>query len=75
VDAMMAGLTRAAQDEHLLEKLHSFNDWMQLRLIQLTDELGQAFFGYQQSPAEPEAPLPILIQTQSQTQTQSQVQL
>jgi uncharacterized alpha-E superfamily protein len=74
VEAMMVGLAAAAQDEHLLEKLHGFNDWMQLRLIQLTDELGQEFFGYQ-SPAEPAVLPPFLAQTQSQTQTQSQVQL
>ncbi len=45
-DAMIAGLDCAAKDEHLLERLHDFNDWTQLGLIQLTNELGQAFFGY-----------------------------
>ena len=45
-DAMTAGLDAAAKDGHLLEQLHGFNDWAQLGLIRLTNELGQAFFGY-----------------------------
>ena len=45
-DTMIAGLDAAAKDEHLLERLHDFNDWAQLGLMHLTNELGQAFFGY-----------------------------
>ncbi|MGA7323391.1 MAG: alpha-E domain-containing protein [Rhodomicrobium sp.] len=66
VEEMMAGLGTASNDEHLLERLHSFNDWVQLSLIHLTDELGRAFFGY----ARPvEAAPPIVTQSQSQTMT------
>lgn len=66
VEEMMAGLGTASNDEHLLERLHSFNDWVQLSLIYLTDELGRAFFGY----ARPvEAAPPIVTQSQSQTMT------
>ena len=37
---MLVGPGAARRDERLVESLHSFNDW-----IQLTGELGQAFFG------------------------------
>jgi uncharacterized alpha-E superfamily protein len=67
VEAILAGLGTASKDEHLLERLHSFNDWMQLSLINLTDELGQAFFGY----AKPASTPPEMSQTQS-PQGQSQ---
>jgi uncharacterized alpha-E superfamily protein len=66
IEAMTAGLAAGSKDEHLLEKLHSFNDWVQLGLIALTDELGQAFFGHA-APAKA-APAPAgMSQTQSQT--------
>ena len=61
---MIAGLETASKDEHLLEGLHQFNDWVQLGLIKLADELGQAFFGYAQTPEAAPAP-------KGQTQTQS----
>ncbi len=67
VEAMIAGLGTASQDEHLLEKLHSFNDWVQLGLMQLTAELSQAFFGYPRPPAA--TALTNASQTQTQTQT------
>jgi uncharacterized alpha-E superfamily protein len=67
VEAMIAGLDSASKDEHLLERLHSFNDWVQLSLIHLTDELGQAFFGYARPAGTAAAPLPVMNQTQSQT--------
>ncbi len=63
VEAMITGLDAAMRDERLLDSLHVFNDWIQLNLIQLTGELGQAFFGY---PAQAETPA---SQTQSQSQT------
>jgi hypothetical protein len=56
VEAMIAGLDAAMRDERLLESLHVFNGW-----IQLTNELGQAFFGH---PAQVGTPA---SQTQSQT--------
>ena len=37
--------------ERLLDNLHSFNDWIQLSLIQLTGELAQAFFGQISEPS------------------------
>jgi uncharacterized alpha-E superfamily protein len=65
IETMISGLDAASKDEHLLEHLHAFNDWVQLNLIRLTDELGRAFFGYSQ-PAEL---LPSSSMSQSQTQT------
>ncbi len=65
VEEMLVGLEAARRDERLLESLHSFNDWIQLSLGQLTDELGQAFFG---QIGETEAPAPA-SQSQSQSQT------
>lgn len=59
VEEMIGGLETAAKDEHLLERLHSFNDWVQVCLIHLTDELGRAFFGYAHTVG--------MNQTQSQT--------
>ncbi|MGO9544469.1 MAG: alpha-E domain-containing protein [Rhodomicrobium sp.] len=66
VEATIAGLNTAAKDEHLLESLHSFNDWVQLSLIQICDEIGQAFFGYAR-PADTAPPPPAMSQSQSQT--------
>ncbi len=44
-EAMIFGLEAASKDERLLQNLHTFNDWVQLGLIGLTEELAQAFFG------------------------------
>jgi uncharacterized alpha-E superfamily protein len=66
VEMMIAGLDTARKDERLLERLHGFNDWVQTSLIQVTDELGQAFFGYSPS-AEAAAPSPAMSQSQTQT--------
>jgi uncharacterized alpha-E superfamily protein len=68
IEAMTAGLAAASQDGHLLEKLHSFNDRVQLGLIALTDELGQAFFGHAR-PAKMAPAQSAMSQTQSQTLT------
>jgi uncharacterized alpha-E superfamily protein len=68
VEMMIEGLNAARKDEHLLGRLHTFNDWVQLNLIRLTDELGKAFFGYA-TPAETPAPAPPPGMTQSQSQT------
>jgi uncharacterized alpha-E superfamily protein len=67
VERMIIGLNAASKDERLLESLHVFNDWVQLNLMKLTDELGQSFFGY--AHAADTAPPPAAA---SQTQTQSQ---
>jgi hypothetical protein len=66
IEAMIAGLAAASKDEQLLEKLHSFNDWVQFSLIALTDELGKAFFGYARPAKTVQAPS-VISQTQSQT--------
>ncbi len=66
VEAMITGLNAASKDERLLESLHTFNDWVQLSLIHLAEELGQAFFGAPRA-ADAAAPPPIMSQTQSQT--------
>jgi uncharacterized alpha-E superfamily protein len=68
IEAMTAGLTEAGKDGQLLEKLHSFNDRVQVSLIALTDELGQAFFGHAR-PAKTAAAPSVMSQTQSQTLT------
>ncbi len=68
VETVILGLEAAGKDDHLLESLHRFNDWVQLGLIQLTDELGQAFFGYARPAGIAAAPA-AMSQTQSQTMT------
>jgi uncharacterized alpha-E superfamily protein len=68
VEMIIGGLDTASKDERLLERLHTFNDWVQMSLIQLTDELGQAFFGHS-SPMEITAPPPVMSQSQTQTAT------
>lgn len=67
---IQAGLDTARRDGTLTDHLHPFNDWMQLALIALCDQLGQAFFGYEQAEDD-HAPLPAgPISAQSQTQSQ-----
>ncbi len=46
VGAMLSGLDAARDNEHLLTDLHAFNDWTQISLMDLTEELSVAFFGY-----------------------------
>ena len=65
MEAIIVGLDTARRDERLLESLHSFNDWIQMSLMQLTDELAQAFFGHIRETEIP-APAPA---SQSQSQT------
>lgn len=43
-EVLMEGLQRAGQDSELLVSLHSFNDWVQRVLIDLTADIGAAFF-------------------------------
>jgi uncharacterized alpha-E superfamily protein len=71
VETMIFGLEAASKDERLLDSLHTFNDWVQLGLIQIAEELGQVFFGYAQTP-EPATPPPPPPPAQGQTQSQSQ---
>ena len=67
VDTLSGGLETAADDPDLVGRLHSINDWLQQRLIELTTELSATFFGLE--PPKPEKVAQ--SQTQSQTQTQS----
>lgn len=64
VEIILSGLEAASRDPQLIEKLHNFNDWIQSRLMELSGELGYAFFGVEKEET----------QTQTQTQTQSQTQ-
>ena len=43
-DVLMEGLQRAGQDSGLIAGLHGFNDWVQRILIDLTADIGAAFF-------------------------------
>jgi uncharacterized alpha-E superfamily protein len=68
-EILMEGLQAAGRDTGLLERLHDFNDWVQRTLIDLSTEIGTAFFrtppsALQSAASEPPA--------QSQSQTQSQ---
>ncbi len=65
VEQTIIGLNTASKDERLLENLHTFNDWVQLSLIRVADELGQAFFG--NAREKEKTPPPAMSQTQTQT--------
>ncbi|MGD9805703.1 MAG: alpha-E domain-containing protein [Hyphomicrobiaceae bacterium] len=68
VEALFELLQIATRERDLVGNLHTINDSLQRSLIDLTDELGQRFFGH----APPELPPPnqgaVLSQSQSQTQ-------
>ena len=59
LDVLMDGLEGASRDPALVSRLHAVNDWLQIRLADLTSELAVRFFG-----AEPP-------EQQSQSQSQS----
>jgi uncharacterized alpha-E superfamily protein len=86
-EVLAEGLQAAGQDKNLPVRLHEFNDWVQRTLMQLTREIGLAFFRAPQPevdlPPEPvtadppaastsETPGHSQSQAQGQTQTQSQ---
>jgi uncharacterized alpha-E superfamily protein len=50
VEAFESDLRKAAGNEELMANLHNFNDWVQRELMELTRELGHAFFGHSQEP-------------------------
>ena len=52
---LMEGLQTAGRDRELLGRLHEFNDWVQRTLIDLTAEIGSAFFRAppRERPADP----------------------
>jgi uncharacterized alpha-E superfamily protein len=64
VEGLLAALVKAAGDGGLIDQLHDFNDWIQLKLAALTNELGYAFFGNPPPVEQPKA------MAQSQTQAQ-----
>lgn len=47
VERFQADLRKIPNNADLLIGLHSFNDWVQRELMELTTELGKAFFGHQ----------------------------
>ena len=50
VQRFQTDLRKVPNNADLLTGLHSFNDWVQRELMELTTELGNAFFGHQQEP-------------------------
>jgi uncharacterized alpha-E superfamily protein len=64
-------LTAREQNEHIIRDLHAFNDWVQRELMELTSQLGIAFFGHETESAsgESEAPPPAATMSQFQSQT------
>jgi uncharacterized alpha-E superfamily protein len=52
MEIIMEGLEAAFYDRDLSSKLHDFDDWIQRRLMALTDELGVSFFGHQNRAAQ-----------------------
>lgn len=48
VERFQADLRKVPNNADLLAGLHGFNDWVQRELMELTSELGNAFFGHQQ---------------------------
>lgn len=70
VDRFQAELQNRAQNGQLIERLHETNDWVQCELMNLTAELGTAFFGHEAETAKEEQEETPPVQSQSQTQSQ-----
>ena len=76
-DMLADGLQAFSRDRDLLARLHDFNDWVQLRLVSVTDEIAKAFFPVP-APAPAAQPVPALDTSVeasghgSQKQSQSQ---
>jgi len=51
VDAIQAALTENTIEDVVARGLHEFLDWLQVHLAQTSQELGRAFFGYEQVPS------------------------
>src|SRR5262249_40259919 len=71
IENLLSGLEIARHDDKLLERLHAFSDWVQRCLIELTDALGQTFFGYAQEPETSGQSQSQPSQSQSQSATSS----
>jgi uncharacterized alpha-E superfamily protein len=84
-DKFQSDLQDKAQNGQMLERLHETNDWVQRELIDLSAELGLAFFGHEidaedadpdtQEPDKPQGTASGQSQSQGQTQSQSQTQM
>ncbi len=48
LEVIVDGLEQASRDPALVTRLHDINDWLQLRLADLTNELAIRFFGAEQ---------------------------
>ena len=74
-EILMEGLQHAGRDTELLSRLHGFNDWVQRALIELTADIGTAFFRAPartpELPVEP-PPAPPAPKPQGKGQKQSQ---
>ncbi len=55
-EILMGGLQAAGRDTELLGRLHEFNDWVQRTLIDLSAEIGSAFFRAPPAERTPESP-------------------
>lgn len=55
MELLLEGVETALRDPDLPVKLHGFNDWIQCRLIALTNELGISFFGHQHAAVAAQA--------------------
>jgi uncharacterized alpha-E superfamily protein len=71
-ESIVIGLNAAGRDQGLLDRLHAFNDWMQMSLGALSNELGHAFYGHQPPQTQFQSQSSF-SQSQGQTQTQAQV--
>ncbi len=67
VEMLQYELEAAAKDQHLHLRFHGFNDMVQNRLMEITKQLGQSFFGHADWSKEAEE-----CQNQTKSQTQSQ---
>lgn len=81
-EILMEGLQAAGRDSELLARLHDFNDWVQRTLIDVSSEIGTAFFPGQPAERAPALPdgtpkagdRPDQMQSQGQTQNGRQDQ-
>jgi uncharacterized alpha-E superfamily protein len=72
-DMMMDGLQSAGSDEHLVDRLHAFNDWVQRSLFTVTDAIDTAFFKRQPVVAVTAVtPVPDVVPAAMPHQSQSQ---
>ena len=73
-EVLLNGLQSAAVDSALLDRLHGFNDWVQRALIDVSSEIGVAFFRAEPPKRPATAPAPVETGQQSQSQSSGQKQ-